>query len=145
MTATAIAVGGAVAGVTVVSADPTIATATVTNGATNSTISLNGLKGGVSTVTVTNTGDPNSATNTKTILVSVAEYEATDPYGSLATLAYPAPGRTTNAYTDGELALTFDAPPILNSGGMIKIFRVRDRQRGRQHRVRGRDADVRHD
>ncbi len=93
---------------TAVSADPTIATATVTNGATNSTITLSGLKGGVTTVTVTNTGDANSATNTKTILVSVAEYAATDPYGSLATLAYPAPG-ATNAYTDGELALTFDA------------------------------------
>ncbi len=77
------------------------------------------------TVTVTNTGDTNSATNTKTILVSVAEYAATDPYGSLALLAYPAPG-ATNAYTDGELALTFDAPPTLNTGGMIKIFALAD-------------------
>ncbi|HEX3903556.1 MAG TPA: hypothetical protein VH853_11955, partial [Polyangia bacterium] len=123
VTATAIAVGGAVSTVTAVSSDPTVATATVTNGATNSTIALSGLKGGTTTVTVTNAGDSNSATNTKTILVSVAEYEATDPYGSLATLAYPAPG-ATNAYTDGELALTFDAPPTLNTGGLIKIFAV---------------------
>jgi pectin methylesterase-like acyl-CoA thioesterase len=125
VTATAIAIGGAVSGVTAVSADPTIATATVANGATNSTITLNGLKGGATMVTVTNTGDSNSATNTKTILVSVAEYAATDPYGSLATLAYPAPG-ATNAYTDGELALTFDAPPTLNTGGLIKILALAD-------------------
>ena len=125
VTATANALGGAVASVTAVSADPTIATATVTNGATNSTIALGGLKGGVTTVTVTNTGDANSATNTKTILVSVAEYAATDPYGSLALLAYPAPG-AANAYTDGERALTFDAPPTLNTGGVIKVFALAD-------------------
>jgi pectin methylesterase-like acyl-CoA thioesterase len=125
VTANANALGGAVAGVTAVSADPTVATATVSNGATNSTITLNGLKGGTTTVTVTNTGDANSATNTKTILVSVAEYAPSDPYGSLATLAYPAPG-ATNAYTDGELALTFDAPPTLNAGGLIKILALAD-------------------
>ena len=125
VTATANALGGAVSGVTAISADPTIATATVTDGATSSTIALSGLKGGVTTVTVTNTGDPNSATNTKTILVSVFEYAATDPYGSLASLAYPAPG-ATSAYTDGELALTFDAPPTLNAGGTIEIFAAAD-------------------
>jgi len=125
VTANANALGGAVAGVTAVSADPTVATATVSNGATNSTITLNGLKGGTTTVTVTNTGDANSATNTKTILVSVAEYAPSDPYGSLAALAYPAPG-ATNAYTDGELALTFDAPPTLTAGGLIKILDLAD-------------------
>ncbi len=125
VTATANALGGAVSGVTAVSADPTVATATVTNGATNATIVLSGLKGGTTTVTVTNSGDTNSATNTKTILVSVAEYAATDPYGSLALLAYPAPG-ATSAYTDGELALTFDAPPTLNTGGLIKVFALAD-------------------
>jgi hypothetical protein len=125
VTATAAAIGGAVSGVTAVSSDPTVATVTVSNGAANSTITVNGLKGGVSTVTVTNTGDDNSATNAKTILVSVAEYAATDPYGSIATLAYPAPGATT-AYTDGELALTFDAAPTLSSGGSIRIFKLSD-------------------
>jgi hypothetical protein len=125
VTATALAIGGAVSGVTAVSSDPTIATVSVTNGAASSTITLNGVKGGVSTVTVTNTGDTNSATNTKTIVVSVAEYETADAYGSIATLAYPAPGATT-AYTDGELALTFDAPPTLNTGGLIKIENASD-------------------
>jgi Pectinesterase len=121
VTATALAAGGAVSAVTAVSADPTIATATVSN----STITLAGLKGGVTTVTVTNTGDPNPVTNTKTITVSVNDYPATDGYGSLATRAYPVPAATT-AYTDGELALTFDAPPTLNTGGSIKIFKQSD-------------------
>jgi Pectinesterase len=125
VTATANAIGGAVSAVTAVSADPTIVTTSVTAGATSSSITLNGLKGGATMVTVTNTGDPNTATNTKTILVSVAEYAATDPYGSLATHAYPVPG-ATNAYTDGELALTFDAPPTLNTGGLIKILSLAD-------------------
>ncbi|HEY4015283.1 MAG TPA: hypothetical protein VGM06_18190 [Polyangiaceae bacterium] len=121
VTATALGIGGAVSGVTVTSSDSTIATASVANGAASSTITLNGIKGGVATVTVTNSADTNTATNTKTIVVSVAEYAPSDPYGSLATLAYPAPG-ATNAYTDGELALTFDAPPTLNTGGLIEIL-----------------------
>ena len=144
VTATAIAIGGAVSPVTAVSADPTIATATVADGATNSTITINGLKGGVTMVTVTNTGDTNTATNSKTILVAVNDYATTDPYGSIATRAYPAPGATA-AYTDGELALTFDAPPTLNTGGSIKIFALADGSAGRQHRLRQRDPGAERD
>ena len=125
VTATANALGGAVSGVTAVSADPTIATATVTNGATNSTIALTGLKGGATTVTVTNTGDTNSATNTKTILVSVAEYAATDPYGSLASLAYPAPARPAPTPTASSRSPSTRLPR-LNTGGTIKIFALAD-------------------
>jgi hypothetical protein len=125
VTATASAIGGAVSTVTAVAADPTIVDVSVTNGATNSTINLTGLKGGVTTLTITNTGDTSSVTNTKTVTVSVNDYPATDPYGSLATVAYPAPG-ATNAYADGELALTFDSPPTLNTGGSIKIFKAAD-------------------
>jgi pectate lyase len=125
ITATAVAEGGAVAPVTAVSADPTIATATVVNGATNSTITLAGLKGGVTTITVTNTNDPNTLTNTKTILLSVNDYPTTDVYGSITAKAYPAPAATT-AYTDGEIALTFDAPPTLNAGGSIQIYALAD-------------------
>ena len=125
VTATAVAIGGAVATVTAVPADPTIATATVVNGATNSVITLSGLKAGVTTVTVTNTSDTNATTNTKTIVVAVNEYAVTDSYGSLATRVYPAPG-AIDAYTDGELALTFDALPTLNTGGTIKIYKLSD-------------------
>ena len=121
VTATAIAVGGAVAGVSAVAADPTIVGVTVANGTTNSTITLNGLLSGTTNVTVTNLSDSSAATNTKTIQVAVADFSTTDGYGPLTT-AYPAPG-ATNAYTDGELALTFDAPPTLNAGGTIRIYK----------------------
>jgi hypothetical protein len=123
--ATAAAIGGAVSGVTAVAADPTIVDVAVTNGATSSTINLTGLKGGVTTLTITNTGDAGSVTNTKTVTVSVNDYPTSDNYGSLTTVAYPVPG-ATNAYTDGELALTFDSAPTLNKGGSIKIFNFSD-------------------
>jgi pectin methylesterase-like acyl-CoA thioesterase len=121
VTATANAVGGAVSGVTAVAADPTIVGVSVANGATSSTITLNGLLSGVTNVTVTNMGDTNAATNTKTIQVAVADFTTTDGYGTITT-AYPAPGATA-AYTDGELSLTFDAPPTLNAGGTIRIYK----------------------
>jgi pectin methylesterase-like acyl-CoA thioesterase len=122
VTATANAVGGAVSGVTAVAADSTIVGVSVTNDATSSTITLNGLQGGVTNVTVTNMGDTNAATNTKTIQVSVLDFPTSDPYGAI-TKAYPAPGATT-AYTDGELALTFDSPPTLNTGGIIRVYKA---------------------
>ena len=124
VTATAIAVGGAVAGVSAVAADATVVGVSVANGATNSTITLNGVASGTSDVTVTNLSDSNAATNTQTLHVSVADFTTTDGYGPLTT-AYPAPG-ATNAYTDGELALTFDAAPTLNAGGTIRINKVSD-------------------
>jgi len=125
VTATANAVGGAVSDVTAVSSDPTIAAVTVDNGATNSTLTVSGLKGGVATVTITNTGDSSSVTNTEKLIVSVNDYPATDNYGTKALPAYPAPG-ATSAFPDGEFALTFDAAPTLNSGGSIKIFKLSD-------------------
>jgi len=124
VTATALAVGGTVSSVSAVAADPTIVTVSVANGATNSTITLTGLQSGTTNVTVTNLGDTNSATNTKVLQVTVNDFPTTDGYGPLTT-AYPAPG-AINAYTDGELALTFDAAPTLNTGGSIKIYRTSD-------------------
>jgi hypothetical protein len=121
VTATAIAVGGAAAGVTAVADDPTIVGVTVANGATSSTITLEGLGSGVSNVTVTNPSDTNPATSSKVIQVAVAEFTTTDGYGPLTT-AYPAPGATA-AYTDGELSLSFDGPPALNSGGTIRVYK----------------------
>ncbi len=125
VTATALAAGGAVSAVTAVSADPTIASVALSMGAADSSLKVSGLKGGVTTITVTNTSDTNATTNTKTITVSVDDFPATDGYGPLTTRAYPAPAATT-AYTDGELALTFDSPPTLNTGGSIKIYKLAD-------------------
>jgi hypothetical protein len=121
VTATAVAIGGAVSGVTAVADDPSIVGVTVTNGATSSTITLNGLRSGVANVTVSNTSDSNAATNSKIIQVAVAEFPTADGYGPLTT-AYPAPGATA-AYTDGELSLTFDGPPTLNTGGTIRVYK----------------------
>jgi hypothetical protein len=120
-----VAVGGEVCGVTAQAADASIVDVSVMNGATSSTIELTGLKGGATTVTVMNSNDANPATNTKTFTVAVNEYSTRDAYGSIAAAAYPAPG-ATSAYTDGELALTFDGPPTLNLGGSIQIFDASD-------------------
>ena len=125
VTATANAIGGAIAAVTATAADPSIVDVSVTNGSTQSTVNLTGLKGGVTKVTVTNTGDSNTAANTKTIAVTVIEYPSNDAYGSLAGVTYPAAG-STGAYTDGELSLTFDAPPTLATGESIHIYRLSD-------------------
>ena len=125
VTATATAIGGDAASVTAVAADPTIVDVSVVQGAPSSTINLTGLKGGVTTLTVTNTADTNTVTNTKTVTVSVNDFPTIDGYGSLATVAYPAPG-AANAYADGELALTFDSAPTLITGGSIKIYKMAD-------------------
>lgn len=124
VTATANAVGGTAAAVTATSADPGIATVSVRPGdAGASTLVITGLAGGATTVTVVNGGDANAATNTKTVLVAVNAYPASDSYGTLP--AYPAPGATA-AFPDGEFTLTFDTPPTLNPGGSIKILNPSD-------------------
>lgn len=125
VTATAVATGGAVSAVTAVSANPAVATASVTNGAASSTVTLTGVSGGVTTVTVTNTSDTSSVTSTKTLTVAVDDFATTDPYGSLTARTYPSAG-ATGAHVDGELSLTFDAPPVLNAGGSIKIYKQSD-------------------
>jgi hypothetical protein len=121
VTATAISSTGSVATVTAVPTDSSIVSATVTNNANNSTIALTGQKAGTTTVTVTNGGDSNNLTNTKTITVTVNDFSSADNYGPIAGRVYPAPA-ATGAYTDGELALTFDSPPTLNPGGSISIY-----------------------
>ncbi len=125
VTATALAIGGAVSAVTATATDPTIVDVSVANGPTNATITLNGLKGGATTVTITNTADTNKLTSEKTLIVSVNDYPASDAYGDLTSAAYPAPG-AVDAYADGELSLTFDDVPTLNLGGSIKIFKAAD-------------------
>jgi hypothetical protein len=123
VTATANAVGGAVAEVTAVSSDPDIASVSVQSGKESSTLTVEGLAGGVATITVTNVGDTNATTNTKMLLVAVNDYPTTDDYGQLQ--SYPAPG-AKDAFPDGELALTFDDTPTLHKGGSIKIFKLSD-------------------
>ena len=125
VTATARAPGGGITSANAVAADPTIVNVQVANNATGSVITLNGLKGGNTNVTVTNPSDTNSATNTQTIAVTVNEFSTVDSYGSIAGLVYPAPGAPA-AYNEGELSLTFDSPPTLSSGGTIGIYKTAD-------------------
>jgi hypothetical protein len=126
VTATAIAAGGGTATVTAVAADPSIVDVAVTNGVTSSTLALTGLKAGYTTVTVTNTGDPSAATNTRTLPVVVEDFNASDAaYGSIASRVYPAPGAAA-AYEDGELSITFDATPVLSTYGSIDVYNLAD-------------------
>ena len=74
--------------------------------------------------------------------MTVNDYSTTDNYGSLTT-AYPAPG-ATNAYTDGELALTFDARADAEPGRLDQDLQEVRRDPGRQHLLRQRDPDLRH-
>jgi pectin methylesterase-like acyl-CoA thioesterase len=123
VTATAVQPGGGTAAVSAVPVDNTVVGVAVTNGASSSTLTLTGLKVGSTNVTVTNTADPNPATNTKTLAVTVETFNASDAYtlSALPALLYPAPGATT-AYADGELSITFDGPPTLATGGSIDIY-----------------------
>jgi hypothetical protein len=125
VTVTAKAIGGAVSQVTAVAADSSIVDVSVASGITGSTINLTGRKGGATTVTITNSADANRATNTVALTVVVKDYATSDNYGSLAAAAYPAPG-ATDAYVEGEMALTFDEVPTLNLGGSIEIHKLSD-------------------
>ncbi|MDR0718801.1 MAG: hypothetical protein LBF78_04130 [Treponema sp.] len=114
VTYTATAMGGAAAEITAVSADP--ATVRV-DSFTGGTITFSGLKAGTAEITVTNISDPSLTTK---ITVTVTEFPAVDAYGALTTV-YPAAGESA-AYTDGELMITFDTVPVLQTGGSIYIY-----------------------
>jgi len=125
ITATAVAAGGGYASVSAVPTDSTVVGVAVTNNATDSTLTLTGLKVGTTTVTVTNLGDPSATTQSKILNVVVQEFGTGDGYGAIAGKVYPAPSETA-AYADGELSLTFDSAPVLNAGGSIDIYALTD-------------------
>jgi pectin methylesterase-like acyl-CoA thioesterase/protocatechuate 3,4-dioxygenase beta subunit len=118
LTAAASAIGtGAPALISAVAANPSLVDVEVVG----TTITLNSLQPGNTTLTVTNLGDWCLASRTKTIPVYVQGFNVADPYGSIAAKAYPAPGET-QAYADGELSLAFDAAPVLTAGGSINVY-----------------------
>jgi adhesin/invasin len=110
----ATSIGGGATTISASVADPSIADPVVAGTA----ITLTLKKPGNTTLTVTNDGDYCPATRTRKIPVYALAFNATDGYGTLT--SYPAQN-ATDAYNDGELALTFDAPPVLNPGGVIEI------------------------
>jgi len=111
---TATASGGVSAEVTAVSDDPSTVRV---DSATGGTISFTALKVGNAVITVTNTADTSL---TAKITVTVTDFPASDDYGPLTTV-YPAAG-AVSAYTDGELAITFDNAPKPETGGSVSIF-----------------------
>jgi uncharacterized protein YjdB len=121
----ALAPGGGISAPSITTTDSSIVNASIANGAEGSVITLVGLKGGSTTVTVTNPDDTNSVTKTAILTVVVNEFEAADNYGTITTKVYPNIGSTA-AYTDGELSITFDSPPTLNTGGSIMIYKKSD-------------------
>jgi pectin methylesterase-like acyl-CoA thioesterase len=128
--ATAVAAGGGAATVGATSADPSIAGVAVVNGPVSATLTLSGVSPGSTTVRVTNEDDPDAATRTRTLAVTVVAPDAAsvpdgDGYGSIAARAYPSPGATA-AHVDGDLTLTFDAAPSLGGGGAIEIRALGD-------------------
>jgi uncharacterized protein YjdB len=124
---TAVGIGGGVSSVTLTNSDSTVVNATVENKVTGSVINLTGLKGGYAVLTITNGSDANTSTKSKTIAVTVNQYQKKDAaYGSLSSSnVYPAPG-STSAYAEGEIAITFDNTPTLNNGGSINIYKRSD-------------------
>lgn len=83
---------------------------------TASEIKFTGLKTGTTTIMVTNKEDTSLQA---AAAVTVTDFPDGDAYGVLT--AYPAPGSAA-AYADGELMLTFDDPPVLQTGGSICVY-----------------------
>ena len=110
---TATAPGGAAAAVTAVSRDPAIVRL---DSAAGGTIVFTGLASGSTVITVTNNADTSLIAE---ITVTVTSFPASDNYGPLT--VYPAAG-ASSAYTDGELMITFDTVPGLESGGSICVY-----------------------
>jgi pectin methylesterase-like acyl-CoA thioesterase len=105
--------GGAAAEVTAVSDDP-------------SAVRIDEVKAGEIIFTALKTGTVNIMISNKKdtsltlkVAVTVTDFPESDDYGVLT--AYPAPGAAA-AYTDGELMLTFDAPPALEPGGSVCVY-----------------------
>jgi hypothetical protein len=114
---TATSAGGTAAAITVTSSDSSTVNV---DSFTNGTIKFTGKKTGRANLTVTH--PDNSSFSPKIIAVTVIDYPAADSYGVLGSLVYPAVG-ATNAYTDGELMITFNGPPTLDRAvGFIDIF-----------------------
>jgi hypothetical protein len=107
--------GGEPAAVIAVSSAPAIVRV---DSAKNGAITVTGLKAGSAEITVSNAVDGNV---TQSFTVAVLAFPASDDYGALGDKLYPAAG-AINAYTDGELAITFDAPPVLDRAGTFSIY-----------------------
>lgn len=113
ITAYAVALGGENAEIDISGYDTSIISVIVSG----STLTVTPKSSGNTSILVTNTSD---TSKTLEISVTVSDFADSDVYGSLTTV-YPSVNET-NAYTDGELSITFDSSPTLETGGTIRIY-----------------------
>ncbi|MBQ6780105.1 MAG: Ig-like domain-containing protein [Treponema sp.] len=109
------------AGWTATSSDPSVITVTE-SGTNGGKATITSLKAGTVTITFVNASDP---TLTKTITIAAVDYPSTNTVDLTAAVAYPAAG-STDAYTNGELSLTFDEKVAVNKDGFIRIYKKAD-------------------
>ena len=104
---------------TVSSSDPTVVSATVTG----NTVALAPLAAGTAVIRFTSGSEPSLV---RTITATIS------PLFIQSTTIYDLTGRTTPAtvepaaFADTRLTLAFDAPPVLNTAGSVRIFRQSD-------------------
>ena len=105
---------------TVKSSNPKVLAVSPANGASGSSFTVKAVGTGTATIEVQNVSNPNSR-RTITYNVSEALGYVKDSYSGIDNKVLPAIGETA-AYTDGELAVTFDGPPsIADDTGLIQI------------------------
>ncbi|WP_158239148.1 pectinesterase family protein [Uliginosibacterium sp. TH139] len=106
----------------VVSSDPKVVAVTQHG----NQVSLRALSAGSASITFKSGSNPALQRSVKANIEPAFALSAAS-YGNLAKKTEPAAGSKA-AYADGELALSFDVPPVLNSIGSLRIFRASDDQ-----------------
>lgn len=104
----------------VVSSDPKVVSATQQG----DKVVLRAVSAGKASVTVTSGANP-ALKKTIKANIELAFVLSTATYGNLAAKTIPAAGDKA-AFADGELALSFDAAPVLSGQGSLRIFRASD-------------------
>lgn len=113
-------------GWTAFSTNPAILKVSASSGNNGDSFTVTGVGVGTASVIVTSSYDPGSK---RSITYQVKEKSnfVDDAYTNITDKVYPNIGSTT-AYTDGELAITFDSEPVLSdiNNGQIFIYKYSD-------------------
>lgn len=110
---------------TATSTNPSVLSVSPASGASGDTLTVKGTGVGTASVIISNASDTGSK---RAITYAVAKKlpYVDDPYTGIDAKVYPNIG-ATSAYTDGELAITFDsAPTIADTTGKIYIYKYSD-------------------
>lgn len=118
----ALALGGERAEVILSGADSAVAAVAavaLSEGSRDRVLTVTPAAAGHFVLTAANGSD---TSKTARLAVTVIDYPGGDDYGAIDPGRFtPVPG-TDAAFYDGNLMLEFDAPPVLNPGGSVKIF-----------------------